>query len=187
MPAHAPRALELIERLGRLIAAEAWERGLNPAQRLTLDYLARANRFSRSPGAVADYLAATKGTVSQTLQALERKGLVSSAPAPGDRRSLVYSVTEAGLRALGGSSPFAAALARGGACEAAQLERLLEGLLHRAIGARGGRAFGLCRGCRHFRPNGWREVPGGPHLCALLQVPLSEVDSTLICREQEPA
>lgn len=187
MSADAPRVLELIERLGRLIAAEAWEHGLNPAQRLTLAYLARANRFSRSPAAVAEYLAATKGTVSQTLQALQRKGLVSAVPAPGDRRSRVYSVTAAGQHALGGASRFAAAIAEGGAGEAAALGRLLEGLLLRAILARGGRAFGLCRGCRHFRPHASPQPQAGPHLCALLRVPLSEADAMLICREQEPA
>jgi predicted transcriptional regulator len=73
MTSVSPRAIEaahLIDRLERLTRAGEGL-GLNPAQWEALRFLARANRFSRSPAAVADYLASTRGTVSQTLIALE--------------------------------------------------------------------------------------------------------------------
>jgi DNA-binding MarR family transcriptional regulator len=41
--------------------------------------ISRANRFSRTPAAVADYLASTRGTVSRTLASLESKGYLSPA------------------------------------------------------------------------------------------------------------
>ena len=42
-------------------------------------FIARANRFSRTPAALADYAGSTRGTISQTLIALEQKGLVRQA------------------------------------------------------------------------------------------------------------
>ena len=62
-----------LERLARIMRAREHEGGLNPAQWEALRYLSRANRFSDSPGALTRYLGATKGTISQTLMALERK------------------------------------------------------------------------------------------------------------------
>ena len=91
------RALsELILRLARLELAGAWQDDLNPAQRAALAYLARANRFSRAPSQVADYLGTTRGTVSQTLKALDSKGHIAAEAAPGDRRSIRYRVTDRG-------------------------------------------------------------------------------------------
>ncbi len=73
----AIEAAQLIERLDRLVRSGESGHGLNPAQWEALRYLARANRFSRNPAALADYLGSTRGTVSQTLIALEQKGHVA--------------------------------------------------------------------------------------------------------------
>jgi hypothetical protein len=43
----------------------------------------------------------------------------------------------------------------------------------------GGRTFGACHGCRHF------QAGPGEHRCGLTGEPLSEEDSTRICREHE--
>ena len=66
-----------LERLARVMRAREHEDGLNPAQWEALRFLTRANRFSNSPGALTRYLGATKGTISQTVMALERKGFIS--------------------------------------------------------------------------------------------------------------
>src|SRR3546814_10986237 len=57
--------------------------------------------FSRTPGALAAWLGQTKGTVSQTVGALERKGLVERTGDPDDRRLVRLSLTEAGHAMLG--------------------------------------------------------------------------------------
>ena len=75
-PDHAARVAELIDRLGRMTRELQYVDGLNPAQWEALRYLNRANRYSRTPGGVADFLGATKGTISQTVSALESKGLI---------------------------------------------------------------------------------------------------------------
>ena len=65
---HLIRIRTLIERLAKITTAVDWQDGLNPAQYNALSYLALANRYSRSPSHVADYLCTTRGTASQTLK-----------------------------------------------------------------------------------------------------------------------
>lgn len=181
----ALHAARLINRLDRLARAADHRGGLNPAQRDALRYLGLANRFSRSPAALAEYLGATRGTVSQTLIALEAKGYVTREPHPRDRRAVALGLTAAGRAALnddGGVALLAEAVAAGAGAEAAALARLLEATLAAAIAQNAGRAFGVCRTCRHFRAEAH---PGTarPHHCALLDAPLAEADARAICVE----
>lgn len=180
------RDTTLLERLARVIQNEAHHAGLKPTQWEALRYLARANRFSRSPGALTAYLGMTKGTVSQTLQALERKGLVEKKTAPTDRRGVAIDLTPAGT-ALLGEDPLAAtqdAVDHLPAKDREALTGALEKLLKTMLEKRGGRPFGACRTCLHFRRD---HTEGSPHFCALLAESLSEDDSTRICSEQQAA
>lgn len=184
-PADALEAAHLIERLDRLARKGDGEAGLNPAQWEALRYIARANRFSRNPAALADYLGSTRGTVSQTLIALEQKGLIERIPSTRDRRSIDLALTRAGEAALR-DDPVQQlatdiAAATGGATK--QLASALRATLTRAIARNDGKPFGVCRTCRHFRQG----VKGKGHHCALLDVALTETDSEAICVEQEPA
>lgn len=176
----------LLERLSRVLQNEAHAGGLKPTQWEALRYLARANRFSRTPSGLTAYLGMTKGTVSQTLNALERKGLLRKRSDPADRRQLRIELTAKGRRLLA-QDPLEALRQAAAALPAAQrrgLQAGLEDLLTETLRRRDGRPFGLCRTCRFFEA----KAPGGaPHRCALLEVPLSEDDSTQICVEQEPA
>lgn len=169
----------LIDRLSRLQNAERWLGGLNPAQVAALEYLARANRFSRMPSAVADYLASTRGTVSQTLKALAHKGLVAETPDRHDRRARRYDLTQEGWALISAlnTAPFRDLPA----ADRAAAETALRGLISALLGARGGRSFGLCRSCRHHRATG-----AGAH-CALLDVALKPDEPDQICQEHAAA
>lgn len=166
------RLSALIERLARLSASEAWETELNPTQFAALDYLARANRFSRSPSHVADYLGATRGTVSQTLKSLARKGLIAESRAAADRRAIHYTPTPEGRALLAGPR----LLDRLGG-DSRDLEDALSRLLADLLAERGGRPFGLCRGCRHHARR------DGAGYCALLDTPLAPGEEDLVCHE----
>lgn len=176
------RIAELIERLGRLVRAQSHAADLNPAQWEALRYLARCNRFSNTAGAFAAYLGATKGTVSQTLNALERKGLILRKADPASRRVVRLSLTRAG-RALLASDPllrFSEAAAALAPQTRAYAEAALSELLAALQRQNGLRPFGACRTCRFFR----RDAAGkGAHFCALLSQPLSEEDSAGLCSE----
>ncbi|MBN8631119.1 MAG: MarR family transcriptional regulator [Rhodobacterales bacterium] len=175
------RALsELILRLARLEQAEAWQDDLNPAQRAALAYLARANRFSRAPSQVAEYLGTTRGTASQTLKALGSKGHVTAETVQGDRRSIRYQVTDSGrteVAQVGGLERAFEELDRNAR---GALHALLDDVLGKAIRANRSRPFGLCQDCTHFRPAG----PGG--FCGLLSEPLTPEETHQICHEQAP-
>ncbi|MEZ5812049.1 MAG: MarR family transcriptional regulator [Rhizobiaceae bacterium] len=179
-PLHA-EIRELVDRIARIGQAGEWEGDLNPTQRAALAYLSRANRFSRSPSHVADYLSATRGTVSQTLKALARKGYVEEVRSALDRRSISYKVTDKGLEATAFDTDIGAALAHYGETEAAELAAALKQLVARLIAVRGGRGFGTCRTCRHHRRN-----PTGLY-CDLLKVDLKPHEADRICHEHRAA
>lgn len=171
------RILLLLERLCRLADAERRSDDLNPAQGAALGYLARANRFSRSPSQVAEYLSTTRGTASQTLKALARKGFIEENRCEGDRRAISYDVTGPGSQALGATGPLRAAIGRMRDSERERLAVDLSTLLARAVTETGGRTFGLCKTCRHHREN------QRGRYCGLLELPLAEPEAEQICYE----
>ncbi len=185
MQSSATSVAVLLERLARLIVNDGHARGLRPAQWEALRYLARANRFSRAPSAVTSYLGSTKGTVSQTLNALERKGWVRKQRVEADKRSIRLALTDEG-RALLEEDPLALTVDAVAGLDdegvPAQLAAGLREILNQRLAANGGVPFGLCRTCRFFE----RDSPdGAPHRCGLLRAPLSLADAELICVEQE--
>jgi DNA-binding MarR family transcriptional regulator len=179
----ADRLHELLERLGNLLRAEArgtgGDPGLQPVQAQALAYLARCNRYSDSPAAVAEFLGLTKGTVSQTLAVLQQRGLVTTTDDPDDGRRVHLRLTAKGRRAVDrlASPPFAAAVAA--VPRVADLVEQLEHLLVALQRARGGRTFGVCRTCRHFR------TTGEGAQCGLTGEALAAEQTTRICREHE--
>ena len=184
----AIEAAHLIDRLDRLTRSGANIDGLNPAQWEALRYLARANRFSRTPAALADYLGSTRGTVSQTLIALEQKGFVGRMQSTRDKRSIDLELTPQGATTLKDDPLMALAgdLSASAGRNIGSLADTLRAVLHRAVARNDGKAFGACHTCRHFL----RDAAASsrtPHRCGLLDEPLSEADSQAICMEQELA
>jgi DNA-binding MarR family transcriptional regulator len=187
IPEAAIEAAGLIDRIERLGRGGVQIHGLNPAQWEALRYLARANRFSRTPAGLAAYLGSTRGTVSQTLIALEQKGFVMRGANEKDRRSVALGLTAKAHDALAEDPLLGVArdLAEAAGGEVASIADTLKNALRATIRRNGGRPFGLCRTCRHFRHDD--AAAGGVHFCSLLKAPLSEADSRHICFEQEDA
>ena len=179
----AIEAAHLIDRLERL--TRSGDSDLNPAQWEALRFLSRANRFSRTPAALADYLTSTRGTVSQTLIALEQKGYVERRPSVRDGRSIDVFLTDNGSTALK-QDPLIL-LARdvewSAGKQITEFVELLRASLKAAIDRNNGKAFGVCHTCRHFQRDGIGTAKT-PHRCALLDEPLSHADSLAICSEQ---
>jgi DNA-binding MarR family transcriptional regulator len=109
-----------------------------------LRYFARANRFSRTPAALAEHLGSTRGTVSQTLISLEAKGLIERQANARDGRSFVFALTKTGRNFLLASSDRELAAVIDHTGMAADLADNLEAGLRTAIVMRGWRAFGAC-------------------------------------------
>ena len=173
------RIRAMINRLARLDALHAWSDDLNPTQIAVLEYLSQANRFSRSPSHVAAYLGTTRGTVSQTLKALVRKGYAGERQSRVDKRSISFDLTDAGRELLLNETAVENTLRQLRAGDADQLESMLREILNTTLLARGGKPFGMCRNCRYHQ---LRETG---RFCTLLNVELSADEAEQICHEQQ--
>jgi len=164
---------------------ERFRRGLNPAQCDALNYIAVANRYSRNPSALADFLGSTRGTVSQTLIALERKGLIARHSNARDGRGVTLELTRVGWTRIesGDQCPVDRAAHALSNADQSALADLLATMLGAAQRQNNFRTFGMCGTCVHFHRNGAVGAEGGPHRCGLTREPLSDSDSSLICRE----
>lgn len=174
---------DLIEQVSRVAHGDAFSRGLNPAQWMALRYFGRANRFSRTVSAFAEYQGTTRGTASQTVKALVTKECLAREPAPRDRRSFHLEVTVGG-RTLLENDPIQELTSAIGALTPDQRSRLAEGLgvvLSRALGRHGRPRFGVCSCCCHLRLDACHGDRLGPHECGLLGAPLDEREIQNIC------
>ena len=181
--------IHALERLSRLMRGAEFADGLNPAQWEALRFLARANRFSNSPGALTRYLGATKGTISQTVKALERKRLIEKSERPGEKRSVVLRLTQTGgaMAAKDPWSALAATLDALGGKTRRRMEKGLAEMLAQEIGRRAAPSFGSCTTCRFWRAEGRGDDTRGPHLCMLFDEPITAAETLQICIAHEPA
>lgn len=175
----ATHIAELLDRLGRATHALQFAHGLNPAQWEALRFLGRANRYSRSPSSLAEYLGTTKGTASQTLRALESKGYVRRGRSARDGRGVNLEVTPEG-RALLERDPMQdiedAVAGLSGPCVDTLAEGIAQVLAKIRSRCRQGE-FGVCERCRHLNSTGVAESTQ----CGLTGDLLSEDESRLLC------
>lgn len=168
----------LLDRVTNLLREDlrevATNHGLKLVQLDALRYLCTANRFSDTLTALVAWLGATKGSVSQTVKALERKGLVTRVRDDGDGRVVHLRPTAEGRALAAAASP---APALEGAPTDASTADALDGLLRALLASRGGVAFGVCRTCR------FHEARAGGRHCGLLDVPLGEAQADRVCVE----
>ncbi len=172
----------LLERLGALVHQsvrdDAARHGLLPIHVLVLGYLARANRYSDLPIAIAEYFGITRGTVSQSLAVLEDKGLLVKEPDERHGKRIHLRLTRAGRVVLNDS--WTKRIEReltSSPSNAATLEESLRGVLMTLQRLNGQRPFGVCRQCTHFL----RESRSAR--CGLTGEPLATEQTLKICRE----
>lgn len=176
---------ELIDRLSRITLNAGYAKGLKPAQWEALRYLASANRFSATPGALTLWLGSTKGTVSQTVISLEKRGLLAK-KAGDDKRSVRLNLTDAGVDMLAHDDLSQIYSGVGSIDPAiksaitAALQRLVAALLR----SNGSRPFGVCQNCKHFAR---QHAEGSPYYCRFFKLALFADEAQKICVEQEPA
>ncbi len=172
----------LLERLASLInqslRQDAAGHELLPIHLQALAYLAAANRYSNIPSAVAEYFGTTRGTVSQTLAVLERKGLIRREADPAHGKRVHLRLTDAGQAILSASwsTRLEVALIDSGADDKS-FENLLRLLLASLQHLNSNHAFGVCRQCLYFQ-----QQESEAH-CGLTDEMLAEEQTAKICRE----
>ena len=179
-------AAELVLRLSRVALGEGFVEALTSAQWMALRYFCRANRFSRTVSAFAEFHATTRGTASQTVKGLIRQGYLARIPSDTDGRSARINVTEH-AKAIMARDPFEVVV---NAAEAlpgrlrGQLVKLLERMLTHVARQRSRPSFGICASCAHLR-SGDRRTCG--YQCSLLNEPLVAEEIEQICISFEPS
>lgn len=120
---------EVMAQVLRTTASLAFSEGLNPAQWSALRYFAQATPSARSVVAFARYHGTTKGTASQTIAALLKKGLLDRSRNERDRRTVNLELTPMG-RAVLENDPLNELAAAIAALTDAHHRNLAEGLDH---------------------------------------------------------
>lgn len=178
---------KLIERISTLLKAEERKKyaaiGLQPIHGQVLEYIATCNKYSNTHASVAEYLGLTKGTVSTSIQILERKNLLSKVIDPGDARVSHIFLTKSGALLLEELKPLD--IFRDVESKIAQntftnLDRALQATLHLLQVTNQHKSFGLCRSCLHFT------VLQDHYLCTFNNEPLQRDDTLKICRDHTP-
>ena len=179
---------ELIECMTTLIRSEerkkCTELGLQPVHFQVLNYLSRCNKYSNTPASVANYLGMTRGTVSQSLIILEKKGYIGKTPDIKDKRVLHLHLLPAGesvLKLARPSALFNNATQILNNPEAIPSDaNVFQQALTALQKANQSQTFGVCNSCRNFS-----KIEGG-FFCELTQEKLSNQDAEQICQEHLP-
>jgi DNA-binding MarR family transcriptional regulator len=175
------QTLAQLERLARLIRSASHAGGLHPAQWEVLRYLARANSYSNSPGSLARYFGATKGTVSQTVATLVKKDLLTKSTRGSDTRSISLALTPQGVSLLQGDplGKLEKAISELGEKTKKRFAKGVTELLTAESRSQDEPSFGTCVTCRFFRENGKLDAD----LCMKFNVGLQPDQVNLLCVE----
>ncbi len=181
-------AAELLLRLCRAALGEGFVEQLTSAQWMALRYFARANRFSRTVSAFAEFHATTRGTASQTVKGLVEQGYLVRTRSETDGRSARVDLTDK-ARAILVHDPVEVVVVAADALPArhrAQLVKVLERMLAHVARERGRAHFGVCSSCAHLRNGNGRGKRRQSHQCGLLNEPLSPEETGQVCISFEP-
>lgn len=175
---------DLIERMAALIRSEerkkCTELGLQPVHLQALDYLSRCNRYSDTPAALTNYLGMTRGTVSQSLLLLVKKGYIEKISDTKDRRVVHLHLLEKGNAILRRARPKelfdrASLILEEGDCRSQK--EVFTQTLTALQKANQSYSFGLCKTCKFFT------TQSEGYVCGLTKEKLTKKDSEKICQE----
>ncbi len=187
----ARETAELLLLVGRLVQAEGYDGELSPAQWMALRFFARANSFSRTPSAFAEFQATTRGTASQAIKALEAGGYLVRQRSEADGRSVTLRLTDKGNEAVA-CDPFEV-LVRAVDSLDAKVQTAMHHALHHVlttVAARGAhRRFGVCQDCTYLGGETRCDSTSATLAslkCLLFGVPIEPEDAGLLCVHFQP-
>jgi DNA-binding MarR family transcriptional regulator len=187
----ARETAELLLLVGRIVQTEGYDGELSPAQWMALRYFARANRFSRTPSAFAEFQATTRGTASQAIKALEAGGYLVRQRSKADGRSVSLRLTNKGNKALA-RDPFEVLVRAVDSLdvkERATMQHALHQVLTTVAASGAHRRFGVCQDCMYFggeRCCNPTIVSSSALECLLFGVPIQLEDAGLLCVHFQP-
>ena len=187
----ARETAELLLLVGRLVQAEGYDGELSPAQWMALRFFARANSFSRTPSAFAEFQATTRGTASQAIKALEAGGYLVRQRSQADGRSVTLRLTDKGNEVVA-RDPFEV-LVRAVDSLDAEEQIAMHDALHQVlttVAASGAhRQFGVCQDCAYLGGETCCSSTSATRSaleCLLFGVPIESEDAGLLCAYFQP-
>ncbi len=191
-----PLARETVELL--IQAARAWyfegdRHGLRDREWMALRFLCRANKFSRTPSALAGFIGATRATASQIVKALEKKSYLARKPSREDKRSVMLCVTPQGEKWLAQHDPInhvMHAVAALGPEKSSRLRDSLKEILNHLDGAHHRLNASVCRDCMFLADRGPSPGKGrgtAGFMCRLYRAPIGLDEIELLCTSFERA
>jgi DNA-binding MarR family transcriptional regulator len=174
---------ELIARLGRVGHGDSFKAGLTPAQWNALRYCARANRFSRTLSAFAEFHGTTRGTASQTTASLVAQGYLVPTRSQTDRRRVRLDLTDK-ARVVLANDPIEALVLAARALPSNARSRVADALgqmLAHVCRESGKRPFGCCMSCKHLQGDGCRRDSKPPYVCGRVGEPLTKAELQQLC------
>jgi len=158
---------------------------------MALRFFARANSFSRTPSAFAEFQATTRGTASQAIKALETGGYLVRQRSEADGRSVSLRLTDKGHEAVA-RDPFEV-LVRAVDSLDAEEQTAMHHALHdvpTTVAASGPhRHFGVCQDCAYRGGETCCSSTSAtlPALeCLLFGVAIEPEDAGLLCVHFQP-
>jgi DNA-binding MarR family transcriptional regulator len=182
---------ELLLLVGRLVQANGYDGELSPAQWMALRFFARANSFSRTPSAFAEFQATTRGTASQAIKALEAGGYLVRQRSQADGRSVTLRLTDKGHEAVA-RDPFEVLVRAVDSLNAQEQTAMRDALHHvlTTIAASGAHQhFGVCQDCAYLGGETYCDSTRASQSalgCLLFGVPMEPHDASLLCVHFQP-
>jgi DNA-binding MarR family transcriptional regulator len=186
-------AVELLIQAARAWYFEGDQHGLRDREWMALRFLGRANRFSRTPTALAGFIGATKTTASQIVKTLESKSYLVRKPSHEDKRSVVLCVTAQGEKCLSQHDPInhvLNAVAALGSEECIRLRGSLTRILNHLDATHQRLNASTCRDCMFLAersPSAAKGRATAEFMCRLYRAPISLEETELLCTNFEHA
>jgi len=153
---------------------------------MALRFFARANSFSRTPSAFAEFQATTRGTASQAIKALEAGGYLVRQRSKADGRSVSLRLTNKGKKAIA-RDPFEVLVRAVGSLEVEEQTAMHDALHHvlTTVAASGAhRRFGVCQDCAYLSGGtccSSTSATGSTLKCLLFSVPIEPEEADRLC------
>ncbi len=182
-----------LERIAAAMRSDDWQSsraaGVNPAQFAILKLL-EARPSGLSVKQLAAQLLVSQPSATESIAALERKGLVDKRPDPADLRSARIAITPAGREAMTAGRHDAGVAERAAeALEPEAQEQMLLGLIAmiRQLQESGTIPIQrMCVSCRYFSPFAHADA-ARPHHCHFVDAAFGQNELRIDCREHETA
>jgi DNA-binding MarR family transcriptional regulator len=181
-----------LHKIGLVLRNAAWQdhrrSGLTPTQAQLL-LAAASDERARTLSELAAEIGVTAPTASDSLSALESKGLVEKGRAPGNARALAVRPTPAGRRLAGRLALWPdflmTALEELDAADRSAFQRALVKMI-RSLQVQGRIPVArMCVGCTFFRPYAHAETQS-PHHCAFVDAPFGDAELRIDCADHVP-